>query len=567
MIAPEAAGFGRLGFDVALGLAGFAVTRIVLGSPPEPGGGLEAASRIGLSAVPALVVVWVGVLTAAVVLLPPADLVHQARTALWTALGNSGGELLKQGPWDPAMSEDLLLHGWALGAAAQLAFGWSGALVLLRRLRLAHWIGAAAVCGVLASVAVGVWMRARGAEPHAFYLSPPRAWAFLLGAMLALRRWPAPPEGLARAVETLARLGPVALPFWLWTGPLLTLPRMILARPLQPAEIAAALAGAVVLAIATTVWIERPLRRRLVARPVAALATCGAMLAGVALASVALLAVQGLPDRASAAVLAEEASARVRPPLQAACEVEKPILPPASTCTVPAGQPADVVLWGNSHGSHLSPALLAWAGARGHAVRQATMSGCLPLSGRGSGLVSADCARFNQLAIAEWGRVRPDLIVVGAGWTVVLARTPGEDQAELEVLDRNLRLTLALLRAAVGPETRIVLVGNTPDHDFAPGGCHARRAFLGLDTGRCDRAIPANAALAARVDARLEQIAATTPGVFLFRPSTALCDGPVCRTRGPDGVWYSDQNHLTEAGGRAQTAALSAVLDHALATR
>ena len=567
LIAPEAAGFGRVGFDLALGLAGFAVTRIVLTTPPDLRGGVEAASRMMLWAVPALALVSATVLASGLLLTPPGDLSRQALTVLWTALGAGGGAVLKQGAWAPAMSADLLLHGWILGAAAQLALGWTVLVLWLRRLRLTPWIGVAAVCGMALSVAIGVWMRGRGAEPHAFYLSPPRAWAFLLGALLALRRWPAPPQGLARAVAALARPGAVALPFWLWIWPLLTLPRLILARPLQPAEIGAALTGAALLAIATAVWIERPLRRRLVGQPVTALWVCGGLLAAVAGASAVLMATQGLPGRASAAVVAEEASARVRPPLQAACEVEDPALPLAAACTVPAGASADVILWGNSHGSHLSPALLAWAGARGHAVRQATMSGCLPLSGRGSGLVSADCARFNQLAIAEWGRVRPDLIVVGAGWTVVLERTPGEDQAQLEGLDRNLRLTLALLRAGVGPETRIVLVGDTPDHHFAPGACHARRAFLGLDTRRCDRAIPANAALAAEVDARLAQIAAATPGVFLFRPSTALCDGPVCRTRGPGGVWYSDQNHMTEAGGRAQTAALSAVLDRAMAAR
>lgn len=566
LVAPER-GYGLQGFDVALGVAGFVTTRLLMAEPPGWRGGAKALARAALWASPALCLVCAAVLGTGLLLLPPGDLRHQAWTALWTAFGGSGWELAKQGAWAPATSNELLMPGWIVGVAAQLVVGWTLVVAAFRRLNGDRWIAWIAVLGVLTATTVQIVLLVRGASAQAFYLAPPRAGTFLIGALLALRRWPFAGGVLERPLALAAPLGAVALPFWLWVWPLLALPRMILARPLQPAEVVVALAGAGLLAIGTARWVDRPLRRRFSERPVAALSVSGAMLAAVAAAAAILLATDGLPGRASAAVRAEEASARVRPPLQTACEVEDPVLPPASACTVPAGRPADVILWGNSHGSHLSPALLAWAGSGGHAVRQATMSGCLPLVSRESGLVSADCARFNQLALAEWTRLRPDLIVIGAGWTVVLEHTPGNDRAELDILDRDLRLMLDLLRAGVGPETRIVLLGNTPDYGFAPGACHARRAFLGLDTGRCDRAVPTNVALAARVDARLERIAAGTPGLFVFRPSTVLCDGSLCRTRGPDGAWYSDRSHMTEAGGRAQTSALSAVLDRAMAGR
>lgn len=548
---------------MALGLAGFALTRSLLAEPPGLRGVLQTAARVLLWAVPAVALVCTSVLAAGLLLLPPADLRNQAWTALWTVTGGSGGELLKQGAWAPAASTELLLHGWILGVAAQLALGWSLVVALMRRWRAERWIGPLALAGAAAAVVLGMWMRGQGADIQSFYLAPPRGWAFLLGASAATRRWP-PIPALERGVDVLARAGGLALPVYLWIWPLLVLPRMILARSLQPWEVAAALVTATLLGWLTTRWIERPLRCTLNGRPIRALAVCAALLGGVTCLSAAIFAADGLPARASASVRAEEAGVLVQPPLQVACHTESVAVPAASACTVPSDQRANVILWGNSHTSQLSPALLAWAGTRGYSVRQATRSGCGTLLETASGLALPDCVRFNAAALEEWARLKPDLIVLGAGWTVVLDRAP---QANLDTLDAAAVRTLERVRAAVGPETRIVVVGNMPDYGFAPGACHARRTFLHLDTDRCDRARPANAAAAAASDARLERIAAGMPGVQVFRPFAVLCDGPMCRTRGSDEVWYRDQSHMTEAGGLAQTTALSAVLDRAMEAR
>ncbi len=563
LIAPEAMRFGRVGFDVALALAGFALTRLLLDGPTGPRGGIGAAACAALWGVPVLATVCTAVLAAGLLLLPPADLRNQAWTTLWTVLGGSGAELLKQGGWSPASSDDLLLHGWIWGVAAQLALGWGFLVGVMRFFGAERRIGPVALAGAAVAMALGVWMRGQGADIQSFYLAPPRSWAFLLGAAAATRCWP-PVPAPGPGVAWLARAGRAALPFYLWIWPLLVLPRMILARALEPLEVAVAGVAAAGLAWTTMRWIDRPLRRALEGRPLRALAVCAAMLAGVAAASAAIFALDGLPGRAPAAVRAEEAGAQAAPPLQTLCHTEGVDLPSAAVCTVPSGGRADVVLWGNSHTSQLSPALLTWAQARGRTVRQATRSGCGTLLETASGLASPDCVRFNRAALAEWRRTQPELIVLGAGWTVILERAP---QADLAALDAALERTLRTVRAAVGPQARIVVVGNMPDYDFAPGACHARRAFLGLDTRRCDRARPANSAAALVSDARLERIVAGMPGVFVFSPFPALCDGDLCRTRGRDRVWYRDRSHMTEAGGQAQTPALSAVLDRAMADR
>jgi peptidoglycan/LPS O-acetylase OafA/YrhL len=564
--APEEAAAGGFGIALALGLAGFAVTRLAMAAGDGRSTVRKVAelwAAIALWGLPALVVVSLAVLFAGVALSPPADLYGQAWTALWTTAGASGGELIKQGAYDPRTGQDLLMHGWLTGVAAQLAVGWSLAVVILRRLGLDRWIAAVAGLGALTSLALDIMMRRQGFDPQAFYFTPPRAWPFLIGAVAALIpvRTPPLPGPAVRIVDGLSRFGVLALPFYLWLWPLLAFPRLVLARPLTGLETTAALAGALLLALATHRWIEQPLRRRLRDRPLAALGAAAAALVSAGAVAAAIYALDGLPGRASPEVRAEEAGMSLRPPLSAACHTEGEAPPPASGCTVPAGRTADVLLWGNSHADHLSPAVLRWAGERGLAMRQATRSGCLPLLRARAGLANPGCVRFNRAAVAEWGEARPRVVLLGAGWTVVMENTPGDDAAELEALADELTHTVRTLRAALGPEALIVLLGTTPDYSFSPARCHARRAFLRLDPARCDRAEPANLALAGAVDARLAGIAASEPGVAVYRPWDALCADGLCRTRGGDGPWYSDPSHMTVAGGAIQAEALARVLD------
>lgn len=564
--APERATAGQLGIPLALGLVGFAATRLATTDPAgrsvilELAGIWAAMARWG---VPALVIVIAAVLIAGVALSPPADLHGQAWTALWTVAGAAGMELIKQGGYDPGAGADLLMHGWLIGVAAQLAIGWSGVVVVLRRVGLGRWTGAVAGAGALVSLALDLAMRRQGFDPQAFYFAPPRAWPFLLGAVAALHplRTPSVPEPAVAVLNGLARFSVLALPFYLWLWPLLAFPRLVLARPLTGPETIAALAGALLLAMATHLWVERPLRRRLRERSPGILAAAAVAFAAVGALAATIFALDGLPGRATAEVRAEEAGMVRRPPLAAACHTEGEAIPPASGCIVPARRTADVVLWGNSHADHLSPAVLAWAGERGLAVRQATRSGCLPLLRPRLELANPGCVRFNRAAVAEWGETRPDIVLLGAGWTVVIAKAPGDDAVELDALATELTHTIRTLRAALGPDGLIVLLGTTPDYRFSPARCHARRAFLGLDTLRCDLARPDNLELAGAIDRRLAAVAAAEPGVALYRPWDALCADDVCRTRGREGPWYSDQSHMTAAGGAVQTATLAGVLN------
>lgn len=546
--------------DLAFAAAGFAATRLML---PDRGRRLvdvwAAAVRWSL---PALVTVVVAVLVAGVALLPPADLKNQAWAALWTAIGVSGGGLMREGPFDPATSDELLLHLWATGVAAQLIVGWTVIVAVMRGVGLAR-IGAVAGLGLVLSLGLEVWMRGEGLALHAFYLAPANAWPFLLGASLA--GWLPEAIRIRRSWRSgAARAADLAWPFCLWLWPLAALPRMVLARSPTGWEWGAVVIAAGLLALATQRWIERPVRRRLGSRPQTALLFGAGCAAVVAAASAAIIVSGGFPVRADARLLTEAAAVLQRPPLQAACHVERRARRPNPGCTTPPGGPAEVVVWGNSHASHLTPAVLDWTARRGLRMRQATKSGCLPLLESGGGLISDNCLAFNRAAVAEMGEGPPPrLVILGAAWTVIMARAPGDDRAEAEGLERDLAATVRRVRAVVGPEAAIILLGDTPDFAFAPAACHARRRFLELDTRRCDLSPPANAAMASVMDQVLVRVAASEPGVRVFRPASVLCADGLCRTRGPEGPWYADRHHLTPAGGRAQSAALAGALDAA----
>lgn len=548
-------------FDAAFLIAGLATTRLML-APGRPGL-VEVWATALRRALPALVAVVIGVLAVSAVVLPPADLTLQAWTALWTALGASGLHLMRQGGAEAAAADELLLHLSATGVALQLFAGWTLTLAALIRLRLTRWTGAVAAAGLLLSLGLEVWMRGQGMHPQAFYLAPANGWPFLLGALLA----GLPPERVNWTLPSGGRPGQVVelvWPFVLWLWPIATLPRMILARPLTLAELAAVGAVALLFALATRRWIERPVRQRLGHRPRTDLAAGAACALALALIPAGIVAGHGLPGRADARLLAEAASIQRHPPLQAACHFDAGETRPNPDCTMPAGGPAEVVVWGNSHTSHLTPAILDWTTRRGLRMRQATKSGCPALLVSGGGLASAECLAFNRAAVAGMGEgTPPRLVILGGAWTVVMARSSADDRQEVEGLERDLAATVQRVRAVVGPGAGIVLVGTTPDFDFAPAACHSRRRFLGLDTRRCDIAPPANAAMAAVMDGVLARVAAGQAGVRVFDPAIALCEPGLCRTRAVGGPWYADRHHLTPAGGLAQSQALAAVLDAA----
>jgi len=122
---------------------------------------------------------------------------------------------LQAGYFDHAAVEKPLLHTWSLAVEEQFYLAlppllW-GALRLANAKRLALPVALALIGGV--SLALSVWLIAAGRSDTAFFMSPPRAFEFLIGAAIAIEGFPVlhnrPLQHAVRGIAVVLILVPV----------------------------------------------------------------------------------------------------------------------------------------------------------------------------------------------------------------------------------------------------------------------------------------------------------------------------------------------------------------------
>ncbi len=126
------------------------------------------------------------------------------------------------GYFDHAAVEKPLLHTWSLAVEEQFY------LALPLTLWLATWaaggrrlaLPAILIVLSLASFALSVWLMKSDASANAFFMSPPRAWEFLVGGLVAIEGLPVLRHTLARQIARGVSLVVLAIPiFGLRQGP------------------------------------------------------------------------------------------------------------------------------------------------------------------------------------------------------------------------------------------------------------------------------------------------------------------------------------------------------------
>ncbi|MEZ5821537.1 MAG: acyltransferase family protein [Xanthobacteraceae bacterium] len=126
------------------------------------------------------------------------------------------------GYFDHAAVEKPLLHTWSLAVEEQ--FYLVLPLLLWATMRVARGQRAALplllVGLTVASFALSVWLMRHERSANAFFMSPPRAWEFLVGAVIAMQGFPVLRNELAQKVVRGAALVLLAIPiFSLRQGP------------------------------------------------------------------------------------------------------------------------------------------------------------------------------------------------------------------------------------------------------------------------------------------------------------------------------------------------------------
>jgi len=383
---------------------------------------------------------------------------------------------LQSGYFDHAAVEKPLLHTWSLAVEEQFYLVLPVLLWALLRLARGRRLALPLALGALglASFALSIWLMRTDRSANAFFMSPPRAWEFLIGGLVAtpglpflrnplaqkiaraialvliaipalsLRPGPGFPglnalapcigaalyiwSGIGVAAPARARFsfahivrffGQISYSLYLWHWPLFAFARFTKASlVLDPAEKLALFALTVLVSWLSWRFVEQPFRERKWAP------TRRSAFATAALASIGLLAGGGggiLLSRTTS-----EAD-RVALQLEAYDLYDIEALYRHGRCFAPAGGVFDdgcigfapgktnVMLWGDSFAAHYVHGLGKATDPGQVHIMQATQPACMPTFNAAAQGVSS-CRSFAGQMDSFFDSGRPDLVILSADW-------------------------------------------------------------------------------------------------------------------------------------------------------
>jgi peptidoglycan/LPS O-acetylase OafA/YrhL len=446
-------------------------------------------------------------------------------------------------------------RAWELGAGGFLA-------MLVPQLRaIPPRIGASlALTGLGLIGASCVYLEPSGAFPFPLALIP------VLGALLVIGGNVGAPSHLAArllATRAMVTIGLASYAWYLWHWPVLTIARIRAlgeADLLRDTSLAIASLG---LALLTMRYVEQPFRFG-IARIAPAKRVLQAGAAGTAAVAVMALglgwAARELP--ASSIETAARKALADRPPLQSLCHA--PIwadADQAARCLVADGT-RRIVVWGDSHADHWTPALHAWAETIGVpiAIEQWTLDACPPLfdalptavlTPQRTGFVQ--CRDFNESVRRRLARIAPSDragIVMASNWwyrTGNVRWLPTEPEhsfdlsatgkaESLAALERYLRDSL---RQITAHGYQVVVVLQSPVLPWRAPECVIR-----VGSAACATTLAAHRRRAEGVNGVVRRVVDEFSAVHALDPVDLLCDAGVCPAMFSGIVAYTDTNHL-----------------------
>ena len=624
---------GFVGVDIFFVISGYLITSIVVGGlQSESFSFAHFYERRIRRIVPAFLAMLAVVSVAAVALFPPKELADFGRSAAAAAAFCSNFLFAVQ--TDYFLGSDTmmpLLHTWSLGVEEQFYIVWPLLLFACYRFGSRLAVSVLVLALLVASLAYSEWgTTSRHAAPL-FYMPQSRGWEFMFGAILSLGMVPrigirrlrdglgligiglivlavtqfsptTPFPGLWAAVPCLGAMliihtgqqrdtaayrflslspfvfvGLVSYSLYLWHWPIFAFAENYAGRPLLLGE--ALILVAVSVAIATASWrfVEQPFRYRGGRAIVSQRATLVGGLGSLALAACigfALYLGDGLPGRLAPDTLQYYLTSRDHNALRHDCldgAGQEPFR--AFRCTEPKGDNNyDVVVWGDSHGDALFPAIAKIGDDYGLATRQVTKRGCPPILGakrvdqgkRIKRLGRSACEKYNKAVFeALQQEPRPRLVILVARWSMYTETNLGIEQGrrvfliddkdqELDVETSRDVFSRALGRtvdAITGLGIPVLLVGQPPEFFQDPNVCFVERSLSRRDVSGCVQSPRqvADERLHASKDILLK-VANGRPDTTFVSLDSMLCDDQLCWARWNDQPLYGDNNHLSLAG-------------------
>ncbi len=605
---------GFVGVDVFFVISGFLITSIIWGQLGRGSFSIRGFYERRIRRIfPALFTVVAATTAAAYQWMMPFDLQAFGASLAVMAAFASNFYFCKTGYFDGGAHVEPLLHTWSLAVEEQFYIVFPIVLALLAR-RGAVTTRRVVVLLVIASLVVNLY-GVRSSASWAFYMPWQRAWELLAGSLLALgcvpkitsqrvrealafvgvaaiavavfgydehTRFPGeaallPVLGAVLLIHTggggrptlVARvlgmrapvfIGLVSYSLYLWHWPIFAFARYRLMRDLSAGEGLALCAVALLAAVATWHFVERPFRQphgHGAGPGRVRLFVDATLCIAVAVTFGGYLYIhRGVPERLPEPVRAAAMAAFDVNPDSDACHNRSPErVDKDQVCVLGGGSAPSFVLLGDSFADALVPGIDAAARDAGRTGFVITKGGCPPLLGVGN----PACQKFNAAVLGFLARHEHiDTVVMMARWSGFAEGSRfGEDRPKLSLTDdlsgepspeENRRvLTRGFERSleALAPR-RIVIIAFMPEQPVSPPRAIAMARQLGTGgTIGVDRAT---------YEQRQGHVRALTEpltqrgNVSLIDLGLALCDADHCPGERDGVVLYSDDNHISRSG-------------------
>lgn len=610
---------GYVGVDVFFVISGYLITWLLINEVERKGhiDWLSFYARRAKRLLPALAVLLVVVSGIIALVYAPFEQIELARTALFTATYRSNlyFSQISLDYLNTSLNSNPLLHTWSLSVEEQFYFVWPvfvivairsswakrSATAALSRTRLLIWLAVVSILSFIYAVHLTATH-----QPAAFFLSPPRAWEFSIGAIALLiptqlkkstsnllgllglasllvavfyfdANTPFPgwsallpaiatvailkaseqeaPQSLPLvsrmlAIRPLQYIGKLSYGWYLWHWPVLIVASMLYAPLGLWARIGLVL-GSLIPAIASYYAIENPIRRskKLSKKAIStlllaiALTACNGYLFSSWIQTAAAWSQQ--PNQ----IRYLEAKNDHTLGYDNGCHVELLATTPNLEPHCIAGPPTSAttaVLFGDSHAAQWSDVMANIAEESGWRFTAMTKSACPYIASRTApssvARPYAECNQWREKSIAAMRKLQPD-------WVFASTSAFAYDLSP-EQWYQGTKEMLAKL-SAIAP--RVVILRDTPSLEVEIPICLARQSWQPFNMLKSPCQTTAlrdgdKAVYSAQVNA-----ASRYDNVFLIDMLPHICEGQTCPVERDGLIVYRDDNHL--AAGFTQTLA------------